>query len=81
MYKLILPVASFLLPVIATDIGYPARETSPAERYGQAIAERAPRPTPPPQARWAAVDADALFGRAASTGSDTCGYISGTDSQ
>ncbi|KAK9420677.1 hypothetical protein SUNI508_00768 [Seiridium unicorne] len=75
-----LHLAALSLPALATEMEHLARQTSPAERFDQAIAPRAPQATPPPQARWAGVDADVLFGRQASLGSDTCGYISGTES-
>ncbi|KAH8646696.1 hypothetical protein BX600DRAFT_518735 [Xylariales sp. PMI_506] len=75
-----LPVAAFLLPALATEIEMVARETSTAERFGQAIIPRAPEPTPPPpRPRWAAMGSNELFARA-STGLDTCGYISGVSS-
>ncbi|KAK6087629.1 hypothetical protein SCUP234_01268 [Seiridium cupressi] len=74
-----LHLVALSLPALATEMEHLARQTSPAERFDQAIAPRAPQATPPPQARWAGVDADVLFGRQASLGSDTCGYISGTD--
>ncbi|KAI0121000.1 hypothetical protein BJ170DRAFT_688417 [Xylariales sp. AK1849] len=65
---------------MATRLEHIARQTSPVERYGQAMAPRTPEATAAPfHPRWAAMGMNELFDRA-TTGLDTCGYISASDS-
>lgn len=76
-----LTLVSLALPALATNFEKVARQTtSPAERVGQALIPKSV-PTAAPKPRWAHLDTDGLFGRAASLGPDTCGYISGTSSE
>ncbi|ORY54945.1 uncharacterized protein BCR38DRAFT_145028 [Pseudomassariella vexata] len=70
------PLAGFMIQVRAAKLDLFPRQTSPAERFGQALAPSSPAVTAAPQLRRARTDPDLLFAR--DVGTDTCGYISGT---
>jgi hypothetical protein len=75
---LLVPFTALVTPTLATNVNLPARQTSTPERNGQAPVPRAPETTSPPHPHW---NPDSPSKRADSSESDTCGYISGTDSQ